>query len=155
MTNDLAHAVRALGGELASGNSAAFRLVVEGQARDLHPIIRDEFYRIAREALRNAFRHAHATRIEAELAYGPRLLRLRIRDDGDGIPAKILEEGRSGHYGLPGMRERAKQIGSKLSIWSRMGLGTEIDLRVAGSIAYRRAARSRLSLFRKKSQVRL
>ena len=109
--------------------------MVEGP-RDLHPIIRDELYRIAREALRNAFSHAQAHQIEAEMMYTDRLFRLRIRDDGQGIPSEILEEGRPGHYGLPGMRERAKQIGAKLTIWSGVGRGTEIELRLEGSIAY-------------------
>ena len=135
-TNDLARSVRTLGDELASGNSAAFRLVVEGPARELHPIVRDELYRIAREALRNAFAHAKAKHIEAEITYEDRLLRLRIRDDGEGIPTEILEEGRSGHFGLGGMRERAKQIGSKLTIWSGAGAGSEIEVSVAGSVAY-------------------
>jgi signal transduction histidine kinase len=148
--NDLAYAVRGLGEELAS-DSATFRLVVEGSARDLHPIVRDELYRIAREALRNAFRHARAHHIEAEITYAKRLLRLRIRDDGTGIAPEILHEGRSGHYGLRGIRERARQIGSKLSIRSRLGFGTEIDLSVAASIAYSKPpGRSRLWLFRKK-----
>ena len=93
ITNDLAQAVRALGDELASEDSATFRLVVEGPPRDLHPILRDEIYRIAREALRNAFSHAQAHHIEAEITYGERLFRLRIRDDGQGIAPAILEDG--------------------------------------------------------------
>ena len=64
-------------------------------------------------------------------------LKLRIRDDGDGIPTPILEDGRPGHYGLSGMRERAKQIGGKLELWSRAGAGTEIDLSIPGSVSYR------------------
>jgi nitrate/nitrite-specific signal transduction histidine kinase len=127
---------RALGDELASQDSAAFRLVLEGTARELHPIPRDEMYRIAREALRNAFRHARATQIEAEIAYGPRMFRVRIRDDGQGIPPAVLKEGRSGHYGLAGMRERAAQIGAKLNIWSGLGAGTEVELSIPGAIAY-------------------
>jgi signal transduction histidine kinase/ligand-binding sensor domain-containing protein len=151
-TNDLAQAVRAVGNELATPDSATFRLVVEGPARDLHPIIRDELYRIAREALRNAFTHARADHVEAELIYTDRLFRLRIRDDGQGIASKILEEGRPGHYGLPGMRERAKQIGAKLTFWSGGGSGTEIELSIEGSIAYGTPpGRSRLRLFRKKA----
>jgi signal transduction histidine kinase len=143
MTNDLAEAVRTLGEELATDDAAAFRLGVEGAARDLHPIIRDELYRIAGEALRNAFCHARASRIEAEITYGERLLRLRIRDDGMGISRAILEGGRSGHYGFPGMRERAAQIGAKLNIWSGPGTGTEVELSIAGSIAYRSTSHSR------------
>jgi signal transduction histidine kinase/ligand-binding sensor domain-containing protein len=150
--NDLAQAVRALGDELAVQDSAMFRLVVEGPGRNLHPILRDEIYRIAREALRNAFLHAHARQIEAEITYADSGLRLRVRDDGDGIPATILEAGRSGHYGLPGMRERAAQIGAKLNIWSGSGAGTEIDLSIPGSIAYGTSpGRRSFRLFRKTS----
>ena len=151
-TNDLAEALRALGDELTTPDSAAFRLLLEGPARDLHPIVRDELYRIAREALRNAFSHAQARHIEAEITYGERLLRLRIRDDGVGIPTEILGEGRPGHYGLPGMQERAKEIGGKLIIWSDAGSGTEIELSIAGSIAYGASGGlSLLRLFRKKA----
>jgi signal transduction histidine kinase len=146
-TNDLAQAVKALGDEMATQN-VAFRLVVEGASRDLHPIIRDELYRITREALRNAFSHARAHHIEAEIAYAERLLRLRIRDDGTGITPEMLKEGRPGHYGLPGMRERARQIGAKLIIWSGSGAGTELELRIAGSIAYMSSNGSRSRLFR-------
>jgi signal transduction histidine kinase len=110
--------------------------MVEGETRELHPIVRDEVYRITREALRNAFSHARAQHIEAEITYGEQLFRLRIRDDGEGIAPAMLEKGRPGHYGLPGMRERAAEMGAKLDIWSGTGTGTEIDLSIAGSIAY-------------------
>jgi signal transduction histidine kinase/ligand-binding sensor domain-containing protein len=150
-TNDLAQAVRAVADELATEGSPTFRLVVEGAARDLRPILRDDLYRIAREALRNAFNHSQASRIEAEITYGDRLLRLRIRDDGRGIPPEILEGGRSGHYGLSGIRERARQTGASLDIWSSVGAGTEIDLSIPGSIAYGKSpGQSRFSLFRRK-----
>jgi signal transduction histidine kinase len=151
ITNELSEALTAVGDELSAGNAAAFGLVVEGRPRDLHPIIRDEFYRISREALRNAFKHAHARHIETEISYGERALRLRIRDDGAGIANEILEQGRPGHYGLAGMRERAAQIGAELTIWSREGTGTEVELNLAGSIAYSTAPRrSYFRLFHKK-----
>jgi signal transduction histidine kinase len=150
-STDLAQAVRSLGEEFATENSAAFHLVVEGAARGLNPIIRDELCLITREALRNAFSHARAHHIEAEITYGERAFRLRVRDDGEGIPTQILEEGRPGHYGLSGMRERAKQVGGKLDFWSRAGAGTEIELSIPGSIAYRTsAARPLFSLFGRK-----
>ena len=76
--------------------------------------------------------------------------RLRIRDDGKGIDPATLEEGRAGHYGLPGMRERARQIGAELTIWSGAGTGTEIELSIPGSIAYRTLPRPRLRWLRKK-----
>lgn len=152
-TNDLAQAVRAAAKELKGDGSPTFRLVVEGAARDLHPILRDEVYRIACEGLRNAFVHARAHQVEAELTYGDRLFRLRIRDDGAGIPADILASGRSGHYGLHGMRERARQSGATLNIWSGVATGTEIELSVPGSVAYRKLpGRSRLWLFRGKAR---
>jgi signal transduction histidine kinase/ligand-binding sensor domain-containing protein len=153
VSNDLAPAVRAMGDELSSENSATFGFLVEGRVHELHPIVRDEVYRITREALRNAFSHARAHRIEAEIIYAERLFRLRIRDDGEGIAPAVLEDGRPGHYGLPGMRERAAEIGAKLDIWSGVGTGTEIDLSVPGSIAYgKRSGRSRLRLFREKAE---
>ena len=139
-TNDLAQAVTALGNELAAEDTAAFHLVLEGTPRELHPLIRDELYRIAREALRNAFKHAQAHDIEAEITYADRLFRLRIRDDGEGIPSEVLKRGRTGHYGLNGMRERAEQMGANLSTWSRAGAGTEIELTISGSIAYGKSA---------------
>ncbi len=102
----------------------------------MHPILRDDVYRIAREALRNAFRHAQAKTIEVEITYSDRLLRLRIRDDGKGIDSKLLDTGRDGHWGLTGMRERALQIGAQLEIWSEVGAGTEVELRIPSRVAY-------------------
>jgi signal transduction histidine kinase len=93
---------------------------------------------------------ARAKHIEAELTYGDRTFRLRIRDDGSGIPPEIREEGRPGHYGLPGIRERAKQIGATLNIWSSAGSGTEIKLSLEGWTAYGSPqGRSGLRRFRK------
>ncbi len=149
-TNDLAEAVRALGTELATADAAAFQLTVEGLPRDLHPIIRDEIYRITREAIRNAFTHARAAHIEAEIIYAERMFRLRIRDDGQGIEPGVLQAGRSGHFGLPGMRERGRQIGAEFAIWSGVGTGTEIELSIPGWLAYRAMPRPRFWWLRKK-----
>jgi signal transduction histidine kinase len=140
-TNDLARAVSALGEELAidpaQDGSAAFRVTVEGESRDLHPILRDETYRIAAEALRNAYRHAQARQIEVEIRYDNEQFRLRVRDDGKGIDPAILSRQESeGHYGLPGMRERAKLIGGKLVIWSEVDAGTEVELGIPAGVAY-------------------
>ena len=92
-TNDLALAISTLGEELAAdstGHRPAFRVAVEGQSRDLHPILRDEVYKIAAEALRNAFLHANAKQVEVEIRYDNERFRLRVRDDGKGIDAAIL-----------------------------------------------------------------
>jgi signal transduction histidine kinase len=141
VTNDLACAITTLGQELASGksnpNAAEFHVEVEGTTRELHPILRDEVYRIAGEALRNAFKHAQAQRIEVEIRYDERQLRVRVRDDGKGIDPKHLnEDGRPGHYGLRGMRERAKLMGGNLTVWSDLDSGTEVELRIPASRAY-------------------
>jgi len=137
VTNDLAEALRTVGTELASEQPVEFRFVLAGKPRAVHPILRDEIYGIAREAIRNAFRHAHARVIETEITYGDRALTVRVRDDGIGIEPAILNDGRTGHYGVPGMRERAAGIGTHLEIWTREGAGTEIQLAVPGSIAYK------------------
>jgi len=141
VTNDLACAITTLGTELAGSesnpNAAEFHVEVEGTPRDLYPILRDEVYRIAGEALRNAFHHAQAQRIEVEIRYDELQLRLRVRDDGKGIDPKLLnEDGRAGHYGLPGMRERAELMGGKLAVWSEVDSGTEVELRIPASRAY-------------------
>jgi signal transduction histidine kinase len=143
VTNELGEAMIALGEEFGGQGSPRLRVSIEGTPRELHPILRDDIYRIAREALRNAFYHAKAGKIEADLTYNAHLLRLRIRDDGSGIDPKLLETGRDGHWGLQGMRERAEQIGAQLDIWSQAGAGTEVELRVPGVVAYGTEARAR------------
>ena len=96
-------------------------------------------YRIAGEALRNAFKHAQARRIGVEIRYDEPQLRLRVRDDGKGINTKLAnQDGAPGHYGLRGMRERAKLLGVKLAIWSELDSGTEVELRIPASRAYER-----------------
>jgi len=140
-SNDLTLAISTLGEELAthSTNPPApkFRVAVEGAQPNLHPIVRDEIYRIAAEALRNAFRHAQAQQIEVEIRYDDQEFRLRVRDDGRGFdPAVCASQGREGHFGLPGMRERAKLAGGNLTVWSEVGAGTEVDLQIPASTAY-------------------
>ena len=144
--NDLAGAISTLGEELASDSpnspGPVFRVAVVGVTRDLHPILRDEVYRIAAEALRNAFRHAQARQIEIEIRYGNQEFRLHVRDDGRGLdPAVSVSQRRAGHYGLPGMRERAKIAGGKLTVWSEVGAGTEVELQIPASTAYAKGRR--------------
>ena len=137
-TNDLAVAMRTLGEELAANsNSTAFQVHVEGTPRDLHPILRDEVYRITGEGIRNAFHHADAKQIEVEIRYDDRRLRVRVRDDGKGIDPKLLSgDAPQGHFGLRGMRERAKLIGGKLTVWSELDAGTEVELSIPAARAY-------------------
>jgi signal transduction histidine kinase len=118
------------------GEPIDFRILVEGQPRYLRPIPQDEVYLIGREALVNAFRHSHARRIDVELEYATRHLRVVVRDDGRGIDPQVLRSGRDGHWGLPGMRERAQRIGARLTVSSRRASGTEVELSVPGNIAF-------------------
>jgi signal transduction histidine kinase/ligand-binding sensor domain-containing protein len=150
VSNNLAGAITIFGEGLAddptSQGSPDFEVRVEGTSRDLAPLVRDEVYRIVNEVLRNAFRHSQAERIEVEIHYERRWLRVRIRDNGKGIDPKILAEGgRAGHHGLPGMKERAKLVGGKLAVWSEPGSGTETELTIPASVAYSKPAAARRS----------
>jgi signal transduction histidine kinase len=124
-------------GELFAQNSATqFHASVEGAHRDLHPIVREEVLLIAREALANAFRHAQARTIETQLCYTATELYVRICDDGVGIDTDILNRGRPGHWGLAGMRERAKNIGARFTLSSEPAGGTAVELRIPADVAY-------------------
>ena len=154
-SDDLAEAITRFGEELASQASGhtpvGLQVAVEGIARPLQPIVRDEIYRIASEALRNALRHAEAKQIEVDLRYDEREFRLRIRDDGKGIdPSFLTAEGRAGHFGLHGMRERAKLIGGKLTVWTKPESGTEIELSFPASHVYTASSPSWHSWFTEK-----
>jgi signal transduction histidine kinase len=134
---DLPTAFADFGEGMRKGASCSFRVVVNGSVRPLHPLVFEEVFKIGKEALSNAFRHSGAHSIEAELNYERSELRIRIRDDGAGIDSAILRQGyRGGHFGLPGMRERAQKVGAHLDVWSRTGAGTEVELRIAARIAY-------------------
>ena len=134
-----------------NGPAPSPRVIVEGKQRDLSPMLQDEVYRISREVIRNAFAHAAASHIEVEIRYDQDQLRLRVRDNGKGIEPGVLESGgQSGHFGIPGMRERAQRIGSQLNFWSEIGAGTEVELTVPASMAYPKHHNTRrFLLFRK------
>jgi signal transduction histidine kinase len=110
---------------------AQFRILVTGHPKALNPTIQEQIYRIGREALANAFHHSKATRIEAEVEYLPGKLRVVIRDDGCGIDLQAVQLRRGSHWGLQGMHERAREIGAELQIWSKGGLGTEVEIRIS------------------------
>jgi signal transduction histidine kinase len=136
---DLAKALAAEAERFAQIHPAHCQVNVQGNSRDLHPLVREEGFLIAREALSNAFHHASAQVIEVAIVYGERALHLSIRDDGQGIKPAVLEAGgRPGHFGLLGMRERATRLGAHLVVWSKPGAGTEIELRVPADVAYRK-----------------
>lgn len=135
-SDDLGTAFAQIGEEFATDQAKDYSVIVEGPRQQLHPIIRDEAYRIGREALTNAFRHSHGSKIEVELEYTPKHLKIFVRDDGGGIDPNVLESGRDGHWGLTGMRERAESIGGRLKVWSRANAGTEVELFIPSQVAF-------------------
>ncbi|HEX3986933.1 MAG TPA: two-component regulator propeller domain-containing protein [Acidobacteriaceae bacterium] len=139
----LLQALQAAGDELARDRpSTNFRLIVHGTPRELQPLVYEETYWIGREALLNAFYHANARSIRAELYYSGRELLFRIGDDGQGMGAQILKDGGTpGHWGLRGMRERAEKIRGRLQVNSQAGTGTEVILRIPSAAAYRFGSR--------------
>jgi signal transduction histidine kinase len=153
-SEDLVQTLTSLGQQLGADHAAAeqaateqaatpvaFRVLVEGKRQEIRAPLHDDLCRIASEAIRNAFRHARGNRIEVDLRYGRRTLRLRIRDDGVGMDPELLTPiGRAGHWGLPGMRERAKRISGRLDVWSQLNRGTEVEVTIPGAIAYTESA---------------
>ena len=126
---------------------AVYRVVVEGTSRTLHPVVHDEVRQIGQEALINAGRHARANNIEIAIHYTSSSLAVTVRDDGCGIEPQVLQKGRPGHWGLPGMRERAERIGAKLQLFSSTLSGTEVRLSVPGRIAYQQHSNNRTLFF--------
>ncbi len=134
--DDLPNYLIRWGEELAQDHATLFSLSTVGEPAPLDPTVCGESYRIGREAVSNAFQHSGASRIEVEVTYADASVRLTVRDDGSGMDQKTLDSGRTGHWGLIGMRERAQKIGAKLSIWSHPGAGTEMELWIPASVAY-------------------
>jgi ligand-binding sensor domain-containing protein/signal transduction histidine kinase len=143
---DLEAAISRLGQQLAADQSEAvrpaFHFNVQGATRSLAPIVATELYYIGGEALRNAFKHAQARRIEVEICYHPRQFRLLVRDNGKGIDPEVLQAGRDGHFGISGMRERTRLAGGRLVFWSEFDSGTELELMVPASLAYAKGSAS-------------
>ena len=133
---DLGQAFSQMQNEYAGQEELSFRVIEEGTACPLHPLIRDEIYSIGREALTNAFRHSKASKIEVELEYAATGLRVLVRDSGVGFDPRMLQVGRDGHWGLSGMRERAKRINARFRVLTRPEAGTEVELTVPSHVAF-------------------
>jgi signal transduction histidine kinase len=155
-TNDLAVALSTLGEELAAqtnaphADTAALDVAIHGTRA---PCARSfGMTSIGSPARRCAtLWHAGARRIEVEIRYDDRQFHLRVRDGGQGIGPSVLDGDRAGHFGLPGMRERAELIGGHLEVWSDVGMGAELALTIPGAAVYAtpRARRPFWSLVRR------
>lgn len=141
--SDLARALARHAAPLAKAHGVTFETIVAQSPRPLRPLVHEEMFGIGREALTNAISHAGAARVTLELMYSNTGLQLAVVDDGRGIPAGFLAaDGREGHWGLQGMRERAGMIGASLEISNRAEGGTSVVARIAAERAYERNTRS-------------
>ena len=151
-TNDLAESFRRALNECRIQGFPDAVFVAEGKATEMHPIVRDEIYRIGYEAIRNACQHSEGTRLEVQLSYLQDLT-LRITDNGKGIASDVAAQGKDGHYGLQGMRERASRISGSLSLKTSADSGTEIELIVPGHIVFRSPRSSWSPLFTRMKEL--
>jgi ligand-binding sensor domain-containing protein/signal transduction histidine kinase len=141
-SEDIAVALSQINEELNNRGETVFRVIVKGSARPIHPLVRDEVYRIGREAVVNAFRHARAKNITVAVSYLENRLLVVVNDDGCGIDSEVIESGRDGHWGLPGMRERAEGIKARLKVRSTVDSGTEVELSVPNAVAFQGKSKS-------------
>jgi signal transduction histidine kinase/ligand-binding sensor domain-containing protein len=135
-SDNLEQALSRIRKEFAPPENVDFRVIAQGEPRPMRPVIQGEVYRIVREAIINAFRHSNARKIEVVVNYVSGNLRITVRDDGCGMDSQMIRAGRDGHWGLPGMRERAETIGARMRVMSRDKAGTEVKLWVPGEQAF-------------------
>jgi signal transduction histidine kinase/ligand-binding sensor domain-containing protein len=135
-TNDLAGALYRIADDYAAGGAMKVHVLALGPSQEMHPIARDEVYRIAHEAIRNAQAHSGAKDLWIELEY-KRRFHVQIRDNGRGLGEEILRAGKPGHFGLAGMRERALFLGGELTLSSSPQNGTRISLQIPGQSIYK------------------
>jgi len=145
--NDLAEALKRATEDCQLIGPIEVSFSVTGDSKELHPVVRDEIYRVGYEAIRNACKHSRGSRLGVELKYGHDLA-LHVKDDGVGIAPTIGDHGKEGHYGLQGMHERVSRIGGKLTVGSSASSGTEITVVVPGGIVFREPGASRLDKIR-------
>ena len=138
--NDLVGALHRLADDCIVGARMAVRISTIGAIREMHPIARDEVYRIADEAIRNACAHSGARDLSIELEY-KRRFHLTVRDNGRGVDEDVLRAGKAGHFGLAGMRERAIFIGGTFNIATSPQSGTVVSVVIPGQAIYRNPPR--------------
>jgi signal transduction histidine kinase len=134
--SDLPDMLKSCAEDLRQDHAASIKLTFAGTPRPLDVTVCAEVYRIAREAMTNAYQHSGAPNIEVDVTYESDYFRVSVRDDGQGIEPRLLSIGKAGHWGLSGMRERAEKIGGRLRILSQRATGTEVELTVPGRLAY-------------------
>jgi ligand-binding sensor domain-containing protein/two-component sensor histidine kinase len=129
--HSLPEALSAVGSQATEGTSISFHLAVRGHVRQLPYDAQANLYLVGREAITNAVNHARAKRIAAHLTYSTKETRLTVEDDGSGFDLESAMA-KKDHWGVLGMQERAKHLGTFLSIDSAAGRGTKIEVAVPG-----------------------
>ena len=133
---DLAESLAAVGNEASAGKAARFEVTIAGGAKSLTVAAKEQLLDIAREAVRNAYQHARAGHVSVHLEYRKRALHMSIADDGQGIDPNAACRAQSTHFGLVGMRERARQLGAKFHIGSNGNGGTRVEVIVPARVAF-------------------
>jgi signal transduction histidine kinase len=124
---DLAEKLRVAAEGCAQSSLMEVRFETVGAPIELSSDMTEEIFRIGYEAIRNACAHSQGSILDVQLTYG-KMLKLAVKDNGIGFEFHGVPNRASGHYGLDGMRERAKQLGGSLAVASAPGNGTEIIL---------------------------
>ena len=133
---DLVKSFSLLANERARESGTEIDVIVEGRERPLNAVTGNDVLQVGRQAVTNALQHAHARKIHVLLSYGDRRWEIRVQDNGCGINEETLNLQRPGHYGIAGMKERAERLGGTISIRSRVGEGTEVNLTVPAHLLY-------------------
>jgi ligand-binding sensor domain-containing protein/signal transduction histidine kinase len=139
---DLVKSFSQLANELRRDAGPKIEVIVEGRERPLNALAGNDVLQVGRQAITNALQHAHARRIHVLLSYGEQQLWIRVQDNGCGMSEEALNLQRPGHYGMAGMQERAERLGGSISITSRIGEGTEVNLSVPARLLYQDGLRS-------------
>ena len=127
----LSGTIHLLCGQL-SAESGIF-IVPDIEDVDAAPAIQLLAYQVTREALRNAVKYAHATRIDVSIrADDSTILRVVVGDDGDGFMPSLIDGGR--HFGLQLIRDRLELFGGTVVVDSTPGAGTRVVARIPTSL---------------------
>jgi signal transduction histidine kinase len=137
---DLVKSFSQLADEFTRDAGTEVDVIVEGREHPLNSLTGNDVLQVGRQAITNAFQHAHARKIHVLLSYGEQHLRIRVQDNGCGINEETLNLRRPGHYGIAGMQERAERLGGSISIRSRVGEGTEVNFSVPAHLLYQDGA---------------
>jgi signal transduction histidine kinase len=124
----LVPALEWLASDIGKRSGINVEIRIHGVSRRFPPEVELVLFRVAQEALRNAWRHAQATRADIAVEFGGRKIRITVKDNGKGfdLPETTGDLVKSGRLGLAGMQERIQLVGGSLRIESRLGEGTMV-----------------------------